>query len=184
MKPAQRYVNDISTIKRYLARLLLLTSLITQSSWVKAEVETGLDVEINLPEITQGQYLRPYTAVWIENAKGKHVSTLALWRWDEGYKWLKDIRRWWRKAGREDSQLVDGVSSATRPEGKYLLHWDMTGVDGKTVPNGRYTLLVEVVREHGGRDLVRHKFELGSEEFTAHIAPTHETGEIKIHFQP
>ncbi|MPY24624.1 DUF2271 domain-containing protein [Shewanella psychropiezotolerans] len=171
-------------MKRYLARSLLFFSLIIVPSWACAEVDAGLDIEVNLPEITQGQYLRPYTAVWIENAKGKHISTLALWRWDEGYKWLKDIRRWWRKAGREDSQLVDGMSSATRPAGKYQLHWDMTDVDGHAVPNGKYTLLMEVVREHGGRDLVRHKFELGSEAFTAKIAPTEETGEIKIHFQP
>ncbi|WP_394205838.1 DUF2271 domain-containing protein [Shewanella waksmanii] len=143
-----------------------------------------LAIDLNLAEITEGQYLRPYTAVWVEDSRGKHVDTIALWRWDEGEKWLKDIRRWWRKIGREEAGFIDGVTGATRPSGAYKLDWDMTDSAGSAVKSGKYTLLVEVVREHGNRSLVRHKFNHDGNPFAVTLAPTDETGEITITYQP
>ena len=50
------------------------------------------------------------------------VTTLALWYdldnpKDEGDKWLKDIRQWWRRVGRDVEVPIDGVTSATRAPG-------------------------------------------------------------------
>ncbi|SFD12617.1 DUF2271 domain-containing protein [Pseudoalteromonas denitrificans] len=142
--------------------------------------QSNLSVSLTLPEIKTGQYHRPYTAVWIENNKGQHVKTLALWTEPEGQKWLKDIRRWWRKIGRSDKQLVDGISSATRPAGTYSLNWDLTDEKNNPVKKGDYKVFFEVVREHGGRNLLKHSFKLNGTSFEEKLAETQETGPIKI----
>jgi len=143
--------------------------------------ESNFSISLTLPEITSGQYHRPYTAVWIENNKGKHVKTLALWSEPKGQKWLKDIRRWWRKIGRTDAQWVDGISSATRPAGEYSLSWDLTNEQHIKVNNEDYKVFIEVVREHGGRNILKHSFSLNS-DFKTTLKPTAETGPIKIKF--
>lgn len=99
---------------RYLICTIAASAMLMSSAAFAAPKMT---VDLTLPEITEGQYHRPYVAVWVENAQGQPVKTLSLWVWNEGYKWLKDIRRWWRKAGREDMSFVDGIASATRPAG-------------------------------------------------------------------
>jgi len=166
-------------------RLSLSLAVLLSSSLTLAQANAdSLEINLTLPEITTGQYHRPYTAVWVEDAKGQSVRTLSLWvmQEGEGYKWLKDIRRWWRKAGRDDMNFVDAIASATRPAGKYPISWDLKDDQGGQVANGKYTLLVEVVREHGGRDLVRHKFQLDGKPFKAEIAPTIETGTISLQY--
>lgn len=139
-----------------------------------------LTVDLTLPEITEGQYHRPYVAIWVEDEKGEHVKTMTLWVWDEGHKWLKDIRRWWRKAGRDDMSFVDGIASATRPAGHYVVNWDLNDDKGSAVTLGTYTVLIEVVREHGGRDLVRQKIDLSAGDSSYQLAATKETGVIDI----
>ena len=152
------------------------------STSVQANNAMKMNIALTLPEITQGQYHRPYVAVWIEDSQSKHQATIALWREDKGFKWLKDIRRWWRKAGRDDKTLVDAMTSATRPAGQYQLSWNGLSQDHTPLEPGKYTLLVEVVREHGGRNLVKHPFVL-NESFNAQIAPTAETGTITLTYQ-
>ncbi|MDP4982635.1 DUF2271 domain-containing protein [Pseudoalteromonas tunicata] len=141
-----------------------------------------MDISLTLPEITEGQYHRPYVAVWVEDSHAKHQATIALWREEKGFKWLKDIQRWWRKAGRDDKELVDAMTSATRPAGQYRLTWDGLNQNKQALTAGNYTLLVEVVREHGGRSLVKHPFVL-NEKFNTTLAATAETGPITITYQ-
>lgn len=144
--------------------------------------QANMEVELSLSEITTGQYHRPYTAVWVEDAKGQSVKTIALWVQHDGHKWFKDIRRWWRKAGRDNPAMVDAISSATRPAGKYRIGWDLSDDNGKPLPDGDYQLFIEVVREHGGRELIRHKFSLPGESFDSPLAATTETGPGHIRF--
>jgi hypothetical protein len=40
-----------------------------------------------------------------------------------GTKWVKDLRTWWRKAGRDVELPMDGVSGATRPAGVQTLNF-------------------------------------------------------------
>ncbi len=47
---------------------------------------------------------------------------------NEGTKWLKDMRQWWRKSGRELQMPVDGLSGATRAPGEHQLSF----ADGKS----------------------------------------------------
>ncbi|CAH1587276.1 MULTISPECIES: DUF2271 domain-containing protein [unclassified Vibrio] len=140
-----------------------------------------VDFEFELPKIDTSMYARPYVAVWIEDEKRKPVKTIQLWVGKD--EWLKDLRSWWRKVGRYDRELVDAVTSATRPAGQYRFVWDGTNDDGQRLEQGNYTLHVEVVREHGGRNYVRQKMQLADSEVRYQIKPTEETGVITVNYQ-
>lgn len=157
---------------------LLLPAFFTTAAPIP--VTAKLDVEFSLPKIDSSMYARPYVAVWIENSKRKSVRTVELWVGKD--EWLKDLRSWWRKVGRYDRALVDGVTSATRPAGDYRFTWDGLDNDGNRVEAGKYTFYVEVVREHGGRNFIRQKMTLGDKPFRHNIAPTEETGDIRINY--
>lgn len=140
-----------------------------------------VDFEFELPKIDTSMYARPYVAVWIEDSKRKPVKTIQLWVGKD--EWLKDLRSWWRKVGRYDRELVDAVTSATRPAGQYRFTWDGTNDDGKRVDQGAYTLYVEVVREHGGRNYLRQKMQLADSDVRYQLKPTEETGMISVNYQ-
>ena len=81
-----------------------------------------LELSLEIPRLTVAEYHRPYVAVWIENPDKTAVKTLAVWydvklKNQEGQKWLKDMRQWWRRAGRDMSLPADGISAATRAPG-------------------------------------------------------------------
>ena len=91
--------------------LLPLTFAVAAASSVQA---AELDVSVEIPEMTVAEYHNPYVAVWLENKDSKEVINLAVWydtdmRDDEGKKWLKDMRQWWRRSGRSLEMPVDGV---------------------------------------------------------------------------
>ncbi|RYG00994.1 MAG: DUF2271 domain-containing protein, partial [Caulobacteraceae bacterium] len=76
-----------------------------------------LELSLEIPRLTVAEYHRPYVAVWIENPDKTAVKTLAVWydvklKNNEGQKWLKDMRQWWRRAGRDMSLPADGISAA------------------------------------------------------------------------
>lgn len=115
-------------------------------------------VAFHLPQLAVAKYQRPFVAVWVEQkGKRKALGTISVWYDDK--KWLKDIRRWWRKAGRYDQNL-DAVTGATKPPGHYVLKWDGKDNDGVQL-EGEYTLYLEAVREHGNRTLLKQKVTLG-----------------------
>lgn len=162
---------------------LLLLTFINFNSLAHSSnaTPTALNLELTLKQ-QSGQYHPPYVASWIENAQGKPVRTLLLWR--EKAKWLKDIRRWWRKVGKKDAELVDGITSATRITGKYPLSFLAQNDEKKSLKKGRYTLFIEVVRENGGRAIIRQPFSLNGEKETFTLAATNETDEITFSVFP
>lgn len=121
-----------------------------------AEVE----LQVEIPQLAVAEYHRPYVAIWLETDKGAHQQNLALW-YDldmddnEGSKWLKDLRQWWRRSGRELAFPVDGFAGATRRPGTHLLKFSSADAPFKQLPRGRYHLVVEAAREVGGREMVR-----------------------------
>lgn len=130
---------------------------------------TELQLSLRLPP-QEGEYHNPYVAIWLEDNTGHSVRTLVLWR--EGNKWLKDIRRWWRKVGRKDSDLVDAITSATRAAGRYQLSFQALDDNKKALVAGSYTLHIEVVRENGGRSMIKQKFTLDGASQTFTLAPS------------
>jgi len=143
----------------------------------------SLTVKLELPVINTAQYHAPFVAIWLEQAgQRRAVKTLSLW-YDDA-KWLKDIRRWWRKAGRYTEDF-DAISSASRVAGHYELHWALTDTAGQPLPAGEYTLLLEAVREHGNRTLLKQPITLGTagaQHFE--LAGGTEIGQVTIHIQP
>jgi thiamine biosynthesis lipoprotein len=106
-----------------------------------------VNITVTLPTIADTKkYRRPYVAIWIENADGKAIRTMQVW--GNSPKYLKDLPQWWKFA-KDDADLVKAVTRATRPPGKYSIVWDGKDDQGKTLPQGMYTIVVEVHREHG-----------------------------------
>lgn len=149
-------------MRRILSSVLMASSLAVSLPTPANDIE----VELQLPEIQTSKYQRPFVAIWLErNSSPKTVETLAVWYNDR--KWLKDIRRWWRKAGRYDAD-IDAVTGATRAPGRYQLQWSGSDEQGKAVREGRYTLYLEAVREHGNRTLLKQKLKLGGDVESQH----------------
>jgi len=121
-------------------------------------------VDIEIPQLRVAEYHRPYVAVFVEGADQKVAADLAVWymtkNTNEGHgaKWLPDLRQWWRKSGRTLKVPVDGVTGPTRPVGRHALKFDDKHPALSKLAPGSYTLVVEVVREVGGRELLKIPF--------------------------
>lgn len=123
-----------------------------------------LDIAIEVPRLDVAEYHRPYIAVWLEGADQNVAATLSVWYQQSGSseghgsKWLPDLRQWWRKSGRTLALPVDGVTGPTRPAGTHALSFDAGSPALKALAPGSYTLVVEAVREVGGRELLKLPF--------------------------
>ena len=127
------------------------------SSWA---IGADMSVKFEIPKLAVAEYHKPYIAMWLERADQSVVSTLAVLyevrkRDNGGAKYLKDIRQWWRKAGRDLALPIDGVSGATRGPGEQTLSFGPERVNFDKLPAGDYQLVIEAARESGGRELVR-----------------------------
>lgn len=145
---------------RYSAAALTAASTLALSAPVLA---AGLSVGVEIPRLQVAEYHRPYVAIWIERADHSVASTLSVWydlklKNAEGTKWLKDMRQWWRRTGRELQLPIDGVSSPTRPVGQHQLEFTEGQSPLNALPPGDYKLVVEAAREVGGRELVSIPF--------------------------
>ena len=140
-----------------------------------------LQISVELPAFEQGPYHRPYVAVWVEDAAEKPVRLIEIWR--EKPDWIKDLRRFWRKTGRSAQALVDGRTGATKGPGTYQLRWDGKDDSGSAVANGQYQLVVEAAREHGGRQLVKQKFNWDGSSVHLKVAPGAELGTVELKSQ-
>lgn len=137
-----------------------------------------LEISLQLPKISEGQYHRPYVAVWVEDSSEKSVRLIEIWR--EKPDWIKDLRRFWRKTGRSDQPLVDARTGATKGPGAYQLRWDGKDDKGAAVPKGTYQLVIEAAREHGGRQLVKQRFNWDGSAISLNVAAGNEIGEVQL----
>ncbi len=154
-----------------------------------AAADVGIKIEI--PRIDASEYHRPYVATWIENPDQSVAANLAVWYMQKeskegaGTKWLADLRQWWRRSGRDQTLPIDGVSGATRPVGQHQLAFDAAKPPFSILAPGRYGLVVEAVREVGGRELVRIAFDWPIAK-AVHLEAkgTHELGAIALDLNP
>lgn len=121
-----------------------------------------LRVQVEIPQLDVAEYHRPYVALWIEQGN-QHIADLNVWydlkmKNNEGEKWLKDMRQWWRRSGRSLELPVDGVSAATRAVGTHSISFNSNSPALKSLEAGDYELLVEAAREVGGREILRIPF--------------------------
>jgi hypothetical protein len=149
-----------------------------------------LSVTVEVPRLNVAEYHRPYVAIWVERADQQAAATLAVWydldmRNNEGEKWLKDIRQWWRRAGREMRMPVDGVSGATRAPGRHTQAFDAARGPLSELPPGTYNLVVEAAREVGGREMLRLPFQWPpTAPQAANAQGSSELGAVTINVKP
>ncbi|MEM9366179.1 MAG: DUF2271 domain-containing protein [Planctomycetota bacterium] len=144
--------------------------------------EPGLHVWFSLDRPSGSRYRKPYLAVWLEDEDGFPVKTATLWWQTEqpGPRWHRDLTRWYRNDRMrkivEKTDLVDGISGATRGPGDYETHFDGTDNSGKRLPPGKYTLCLEAARENGTYKIIRRPIDWGDTP----IARTELKGNIEI----
>jgi hypothetical protein len=145
--------------------LLLLTLLPAASTRAGESLELKLEkmeLTVEVPRLNVSEYHRPYVALWIQDAKGEVAVNLAVWfqvkgpEPEFGNKWLPDLRQWWRRSGRKLESKLDAISAPTPPPGERTVKF--TDKQLANLAPGSYTLLVESVREVGGRELLEIPF--------------------------
>ena len=113
----------------------------TENTWPKDfQVTIGLD--IGTPSLPAKSY-RPYIAFWVENASHQMVRTLGVLGNDSRF--VNHLTTWRRAGGA--AFALSFITRATRPNGVYSIAWDGRDDDGQPVPQGSYTICVELVRE-------------------------------------
>lgn len=166
--------------------LPLTLSAVIAGPAVAAEVK----VSVEIPRLTVAEYHRPYVAIWVERPDQSFVGNVAVWydlkqKDKEGTKWLKDMRQWWRRVGRELDMPVDGLSTVTRPPGEHQIAVDAQKSPLAGLPAGEYHLVVEAAREVGGRELVRLPFKWPSASPQAlQVKGSHELGTVALNIKP
>jgi thiamine biosynthesis lipoprotein len=141
------------------------------------EHELGISFSIANPG--GRKYRRPFVAIWIEDADGKPVRTLAVW--GKEAKYLKDLRSWWAFA-RNDRKLVQAVTRASRAPGRYQLVWDGNNDKGQPLPQGTYTVRVESAREKGQHVNMNGRIACMDKAATARIEGNSEIGEVSLSY--
>ena len=126
-----------------------------QGTW-NPEFVLTITIELAPP---QGKGLRPYVAVWIENAARFPLRTLGVWHLLKDPTWDYKMREWLRgdkqRMEAVGTELLASVSSATRGPGIHKLVWDGKNNSGQLVKAGTYTVLIEAVREGGTYQIMR-----------------------------
>ncbi|AQR60401.1 hypothetical protein BZG35_01065 [Brevundimonas sp. LM2] len=164
-------------------RLPLLLTATAAGALAGPAAAADLSVSVELPHLLGAAYHRPYVAVWIERPDQTAVRTLAVWYQQtansegRGEDWLKDMRTWWRKAGRSMTLPADGVSSATKAPGRHSVTVPAARLAG--LPAGNYVVAVEAARELGGREVVRVPFRWGGPNTGAASGAT-ELGAVRV----
>lgn len=169
---------------------LALTGFALSGIAVAPLAASDLDLKVEIPRLTVAEYHRPYVAIWIEKSDQTVAANLAVWydvkkRDNEGTKWLKDMRQWWRKSGRDLQLPIDGVSGATRPAGEHLVSFSGAKGPLASLPPGDYQLVIEAAREVGGRELLKVPFQWPAKApVTASVKGEHELGALTLTLKP
>jgi FAD:protein FMN transferase len=135
-----------------------------------------LTIHLELP-VPSGFSKRPYLAAWVEDSHQAAVRMLALWYRKERY--LDELRAWYRVRG---NGPLPSISSATRGPGKYTIDWDGKDDSGKYVKAGKYTVFLEVVREHGGYQLLRQEFDFADTPKEVSFTPNSEVASASFDY--
>lgn len=149
-----------------------------------------MEISIEIPKLDVAEYHKPYVAIWLEGPDKKVAANLAVW-YDvanpkqEGDKWLKDLRQWWRRTGRSLTVPADGLTSATRAPGSHDVKIDAAHAAVKDLAPGAYEIIVEAAREVGGREVLRIPLQWPPEKgATLSAKGEHELGAVAVNVKP
>jgi thiamine biosynthesis lipoprotein ApbE len=155
--PAAQLLQVAAVVKPATARMGMAAAVPTAAAW---DPSMELTIDFQIAQMN-GMAKRPFVAAWIEDADRFQVKTIALWYHEDRY--LTEMKAWYRsdrvRAMAEGKEIVRSISGATRGPGKYSLKWDGKDNDGKPVKAGKYTVYLEVAREHGTHQLVKQEMD-------------------------
>ena len=134
--------------------------------------------DFTIPTLDVDDYEKPYIAIWLTNADRKVIKNLLLLGKSE--QWAQTNKRWWRKSGRHNELLLDGLARPSRKPGHYQLSWDWRDDYGNKVPAGDYQLHIEVSREDGEVNLASFKFNSFSLPIKEIKSAQGEIGELQL----
>ena len=93
---------------------------------------------------------------------------------------MQELRVWWRRVGRRNESVIDGLSGATRRPGVYRVQWDGRDDYGNLVAEGQYILHLEASREKGGRSYQKIPLSLTDMSEPIEVPGAEELGLIRI----
>lgn len=167
-----------------------IASVVMSFGLVAPALAAELNIKLEVPRLEVAEYHRPYIAVWVEHPDQSTATQLAVWyqtdsKKEDGTQWLKDLRQWWRRGGRELQMPVDGVTGATRPAGVHTLSFKSGDQQLAKLAPGKYNLVVEATREVGGRELLRLPFDWpGTQKQQASANGKTELGAVTLNVTP
>lgn len=176
MKPSSLFLNAAATA---LLGLCLLPG---------AAQAQQFEVSVEIPRLNVAEYHRPYVAIWVARPDSSVALNLAVWYElkladQEGNKWLKDLRQWWRRSGRTLEMPVDGLAGATRAAGSS--HSVDFSPQLQQLAPGSYQLMVEAVREVGGREMLQIDFQWPpQQEQSLETQGKEELGHLRLRLSP
>jgi FAD:protein FMN transferase len=153
------------------------------------QYELGVDFEIGGSAQNARRYRRPYIAVWIEDKEGHAARTLALWLMtrNPGPRWHRDLKQWFHddqaRRAQDTTNLIDTISRATRPPGKYSVTWDGKDDHGKPLGPGKYTVFIEAAREHGTYQIIRKEVNIADKPFSEMLKGNAEIKSASIEYR-
>jgi hypothetical protein len=129
--------------------------------------------------LSQGGQFEPKNigAIWIQDAGGKWVKTLAIWA-GVSTRYLTHYC-----AANTTGNKVDAMTSATLPMQKaHEVTWDLTDCNRKSAPDGDYSVMVEVTDHNGTGQTLSVPFKKGAEAMM--IAPANDAAfsDIQLRF--
>jgi FAD:protein FMN transferase len=153
----------------------------TAAAW---DASMELTIHLELARLDGMRARRPYVAAWIEDKDKFPLKTLALWF--DKTRWLPELRAWNRdermRAMADGNDITASVASATRPPGKYTMKWDGKDNAGKPVKPGKYTVCIEVTREHGTYQVYRQEMDFTGKPNLITLTPNEEVAAAAIEY--
>jgi FAD:protein FMN transferase len=141
----------------------------------------GYHMTVALPLTATRSAKRPYVAVWVDDASGKLVRSLALWG-DKPKYWM-DLSTLFNHV-HGDVAPFRAVTRATRPSGKYELEWDGLDNDRKPVPQGTYRITIETNQEHGSYAKQTGTITIGDSPATITLPGTANFDPVHVQYGP
>jgi thiamine biosynthesis lipoprotein ApbE len=124
---------------------------------------------------------RPFVAIWIEDAKLNTVRSLVMLGTNPKYQ--RELTNWFKATGGNNT-LLRAIARATRPAGQYQFVWDGKDDSGKPLPAGKYTLFVEINREHGTHAQIYANIVCGADAATYPLRATAESDASTVVYGP
>ncbi|MEJ0098257.1 MAG: DUF2271 domain-containing protein [Pseudomonadota bacterium] len=102
-----------------------------------------------------------------------------------GARWLNEVRQWWADSGNELQFPVDGLTSASRAAGTHELTFSSADPKFARLPPGKYKLMVEASREHGGEETIAIPFTWPAKSAqSGQASGKTELGAVELTFKP